>query len=143
DFFIAMINFYISSHASYFPDLARYGADFAEFIRHYAPAQSLPYLPDVARLEWAWHKVSIAPSSPAINFQKLGECYAEHGERLVFDIPTDFSLLTSQYPIHEIWEKNQPEYQGDTDIVLPDNAIFYYFVCCVHDVMRIDYLTKE
>src|SRR5262249_18523791 len=40
-------------HPSTSGDLHRYGESFPDFIAAYAPARSLEYLPDVARLEWA------------------------------------------------------------------------------------------
>ena len=38
------------------PVLMDYGAGFADFIAGFAPAASLPYLPDVARIERAWRE---------------------------------------------------------------------------------------
>jgi len=44
---------FIRAHPPRQPRLAEYGDGFADFIGGFAPAQSLPYLADVARLEWA------------------------------------------------------------------------------------------
>jgi len=41
--------------------LAEYGDGFADFLAGFAPAQSLPYLADVARLEWAINAAYHAP----------------------------------------------------------------------------------
>lgn len=45
-------------------DLSDYGAEFARFLADFEPAQSVPYLPDVARLEWAVHEAEHAPDAP-------------------------------------------------------------------------------
>lgn len=39
------------------PIVAQYGAAFPEFLADFAPASSLPWLADVARLEWALHEL--------------------------------------------------------------------------------------
>ncbi|MBO6718650.1 MAG: putative DNA-binding domain-containing protein [Rhizobiaceae bacterium] len=50
------------------PLLFRYGREFPAFIESFAPARSMPYLADVARLERAWldafHAADAAPLSP-------------------------------------------------------------------------------
>ena len=107
DFFIAMTNCYTAETSSYSPDLSNYGATFADFIAGFSPAQSLPYLVDVARLEWAWHQLFGAADNPIIDFQKLAACYTTAGDNLVFLLPNSSSLLHSPYPIHRIWEVNQ------------------------------------
>ena len=44
---------YIVGHPSLSGDLNDYGGEFAQFLAAYPHAADLPYLPDVARLEWA------------------------------------------------------------------------------------------
>ena len=44
---------FIRAHPPRQPRLADYGEEFADFLAGFEPARSLPYLPDVARLEWA------------------------------------------------------------------------------------------
>src|SRR5215471_6617276 len=44
---------YIRTHPPRAPRLAEYGEDFADFLAGFEPARRLPYLSDVARLEWA------------------------------------------------------------------------------------------
>lgn len=52
-FFAAMSDVYIRQNPPKSPILAVYGSDFPEFIASFEPAASLPYLADVARLEFA------------------------------------------------------------------------------------------
>ena len=47
---------YAIAHPSASGDLNRFGAGFARFLGAYEHARDLPYLADVARLEWAWHE---------------------------------------------------------------------------------------
>ncbi|QJD98869.1 DUF692 family protein [Massilia forsythiae] len=46
------------------PDLNRFGAGLGDFLDTFAPAASLPYLPDMARLEWLVHESFHAPDAP-------------------------------------------------------------------------------
>lgn len=140
EFFIAMINEYIPTTISRAPDIADYGADFSDFIADFQPAKSLPYLADVARLEWAWHRIFYARPLQEIDFQKLAECYQNSGDKIIFSLPLDSFLIFSPYPIHQIWEVNQNSYTGDQTVLLPVNEKFYYLVWRKESEMRIDLL---
>ncbi|MCA0045157.1 HvfC/BufC N-terminal domain-containing protein [Celeribacter litoreus] len=65
EFFSALSDAFLRSHPPSAPRLPLYGAGFAEFIAGFAPAQPVPYLPDVARLEYAlresYHAADSAP----------------------------------------------------------------------------------
>ena len=52
-FFNAAVDAYVRACPSTSGDLNVYGDAFGEFLAGYPPAADLPYLPDVARLEWA------------------------------------------------------------------------------------------
>ena len=53
-FFDAMAEVHMRAHPPRSPILFRYGDTFADFAAGFAPAASVPYLADLARLEWAW-----------------------------------------------------------------------------------------
>lgn len=88
------------------PDLGDYGAAFPAFVFAYPPAGSLPYLADVARLEWLWHRAFHAPDQARLDLAALARVPPEHWHRLVFRLPAGAALITSDYPIHRIWEVN-------------------------------------
>jgi Putative DNA-binding domain len=144
DFFIFMINHYILHNKSYSPTLAGYGGNFPLFIENFDAAKSLPYLADVARLEWAWHLIFSAAPSKGIDFLKLSECYVHVGEQLIFNLPQASTLLSSRYPIHLIWEANQDDNDNNEGqiITLPDDTHFYYLVWRKELAMRIDLITE-
>ena len=56
-FFNAAVDAYVAAHPSGCADLNVYGDRFDRFLADYPPARTLPYLPDVARLEWAIDRV--------------------------------------------------------------------------------------
>src|SRR5882757_1139597 len=53
DFFRGLAHTFVGHALPSQPVLAEYGADFAAFIAGYDAARDLPYLADVARLDWA------------------------------------------------------------------------------------------
>lgn len=48
------------------PVLAEYGKDFAGFLEHFAPAQELPYLCEVAKIDWLRIESYLAPDAPIL-----------------------------------------------------------------------------
>ena len=55
-FFDYAADAYIRHHPPASGNLHDFGAELADFIAAFPPAQSLAYLPEVARLEWAWQQ---------------------------------------------------------------------------------------
>lgn len=64
EFFGGLARAYAQAHASGDPDLNRYGDRFAAFVAGFAPAAELPWLADMARLEWAVHLAWHARDAP-------------------------------------------------------------------------------
>ncbi len=121
-FFDGMAARYMRIAPSHSPDLAEYGSSFAEFIEGFEPAAGLPYLPDVARLEWAWHRAFSAADETALNIDALGEVPESDRDRLVFALPASAALLASQYPVHRIWQVNQDDWAGPDEVDLDEGA---------------------
>ncbi len=140
-FFHFMVDHYISEHAPYYFDLNAYGNHFSTFITSFAPASTLPYLSDVAKLEWAWHIALTAPMYSSFDFEKLSR-HIDHGENIVFLLPTHSTLLSSSYPIHRIWELNQLDNISDTPFVLPEASTFFLFVWRYLDCSHISVLSQ-
>ena len=69
EFFRAMARAYVVADPPRSPIVLAYGAGFADYIGAFEPAESLPYLSDVARIERAWtesyHAGEAAPVEPA------------------------------------------------------------------------------
>ncbi len=141
-FFNATAVEYIRRFPSTSPDLGDYGAQFADFLASFEPAASLPYLPDVARLEWHWHRVFNGEETPPFDFQALGQISPETWSQLVFGLPHNSRLLESPYPIHRIWQVNQSEYDGDAAVNLDEGGIRIFLWRNEYD-MRLDFPTLE
>ncbi|MCM2328121.1 MAG: putative DNA-binding domain-containing protein [Lysobacter sp.] len=96
-------------------DLNRYGDGFPAFLTTYPHAGQMPWLADVARLEWAWHEALSAADAPGIDFAALAAVPAEEEPALRFSLHPSVRLVSSAWPVLAIWEANQPERDGAPD----------------------------
>lgn len=111
---------YLRDAPSHSGDLHDLGETFADFLAATPLADELPYLPEVARLEWAYHRVFHAADSPALDTQRLSEIDpAEYGA-LCFMLTPACRLLAANFPIHRIWAANQPDQDGALEIAQED-----------------------
>jgi hypothetical protein len=90
------------------PRLSEYGDGFAGFLAGFAPAQSLPYLPDVARLEWAVNAAYHAPDDRPLDPRRLAAVPQERYPALAFALRASCRLLRSPYPVDSLWKAHQP-----------------------------------
>jgi hypothetical protein len=139
-FFNAMARQYIQAWPSTSPDLNQYGENFAEFISAFKPAESLPYLSDTAKLEWAWHRIYHATHTPDFPFKKFAATVTDT-ENILFLLPPSSTLLSSTFPIHEIWEANFKNDSAENEIFLLPEKTFHYLLWRKHFEMRIEILT--
>ena len=108
EFFRLVACGYIAAAFPTHPVLAEYGEGFAAFLAGYPPAQSLPYLADTARLDWALNLAFHAVPVPALTAGDLQALDGEHltGARLV--LQAGAALIESSYPLHRIWAMARP-----------------------------------
>jgi len=125
-FFDAAVDAFVVAHPPVSGDLNVYGEHFAVFLERYAPAADLPYLPDVARLEWAIDEANRAADAPRVPDAVLAALSSVAPERLPnvrLALDPSCRLLRSRYPILRIWRANQPDRAGDERIVLDEGGV--------------------
>ncbi|MHA1597226.1 MAG: HvfC/BufC family peptide modification chaperone, partial [Alphaproteobacteria bacterium] len=86
-----------------------YGDDFGDFLDRFSPAASLPYLGDVARLEWAWHEAFHGADATGLDGADLQKIAPERLDRLRLGLHPSARLLISPWPVAAIWQANQHE----------------------------------
>jgi hypothetical protein len=121
-FFAYAADSYIRRHPPRSGNLHDFGGDFAGFLAAFPPAQSLAYLPDVARLEWAWQEAYHAADAPPLSLDALASVAPAHYGSLVFRLHPSARLLASDYPVLRIWQVNQPDFGGDQSVDLAEGA---------------------
>ena len=115
-FFLHAAGQYVEAHPSRSGDLNRFGGEWAAFLGTYSHAAALPYLPDVARLEWAWHEAFHAADAPAFDLAGLAAIPGEEHAALRFRLHPTVRLIRSEFPILRIWEVNQPAFRGEMEV---------------------------
>lgn len=119
DFFASFARRFIAAHPPQRPQLSTYGAGFPDFIAVDDVNRQLPYLSDVARLEWARNESYFAADTPLIDTQRLA-IDAEDLETMTFRLHPATRCVVSRFPIVRIWEVNQPSV---TDVPVVDMNI--------------------
>jgi hypothetical protein len=83
--------------------LDQYGEKFADFLGCFEPAQSAPYLADVARLEWAVNTALHAADAERLDPAQLTAVNVEDQGRICLIPEPSISLLQLVYPADLIW----------------------------------------
>ena len=97
-----------TDHPSTSPDLGRIGDDLPELLPRLRFLDGVPYLSDVARLEWARHRaVDAAEPQRAVDPEGLASAMAEEPEAWRFCLRPSFTLVESRYPVAAIWAAHQ------------------------------------
>ncbi len=107
---------FIAVQASRSGVLNQFGGEWAAFLGTYPHAAELPYLPDVARLEWAWHEAFHAGDALPLDLARLASLPTEEHGGLHFSLHPTARLIRSDFPILRIWEVNQPTFTGDVKV---------------------------
>lgn len=115
-FFSHLAKQFICATPSPSGDLNMFGREWPDFLAACAKTDNLPYLHDVASLEWAWHTAFHAAESPRFELSKLANVPPEQHATLRFTLHPSVLLIASSFPIVRIWEVNQPDYVDEVAI---------------------------
>jgi Putative DNA-binding domain len=96
--------------------LVEYGADFPEFLAGFTPCADLPYLADVARLEWALCAAAARPDAPPLALEGLATIPLCEAPRVVFRLQPSLQYVASPWPIDAIWRANQQDEPAPVDL---------------------------
>lgn len=89
------------------PVLLSYGAEFAHFIAGFEPAQSLPYLADVARLEWMWLESYHSGEAEPLSIQDLQVISVGQWPELALALHPAVRTLCLDHSVLSIWINHQ------------------------------------
>lgn len=111
DFFHALALRYIRRHPSRSGNLQEFGASLPDFIAGLDAAAGLPYLADVARLDWAWHAVFHSAPAPACDAEAALGALATAPEASRAEAHMRWQpaarLMASEHPVFSIWRWHQ------------------------------------
>jgi hypothetical protein len=104
DFFEAAAQYFIEAEPPRCAYLNAYGAGFAAFLAQFPPVAGLPYLADVARLDWAVNGALHAEDAVPLAAEALAEIAAVAPERVTFIPHPSVTLLRLDHPARLIWQ---------------------------------------
>jgi hypothetical protein len=104
-------------------DLHEFGAGMARFLETYPYAAGLPYLADVARLEWALHEAFHAADAAALDLAALAAVPGERHAELRFALHPSVRRIASDHPVLAIWEANQASRDGTPERGGPERVL--------------------
>ena len=126
-FFNAAVDAFVAAHPSTGGDLNVYGSELPDFLAAYPYARDLPYLPDVARLEWALDEASRAEGAeadPEALLAALAQVPGDAIARQRFALDPSCRFVQSAFPVMRIWQVHQDD--GDRSVDLdagPDHLL--------------------
>lgn len=126
EFFRATARQFIVVHPPRSPILSRYGADFADFLGRFEPVANVPYLADIARLEWMQQRAYHAADATPLTAHEFATIPPHEISELRLHIHPSAQVLVSAYPVFSIWRTNTfddhvspigPEAEGESALV--------------------------
>ena len=121
-FFRQLARRYIRAHPSRSGSLLEFGAQLPDHLRGLDALAGLPYLGDVAALEWAYHTVYHAAEQPALELTALTALPAAQHLSLRLQLQPCARLVASPYPVLAIWQANQPGAAADAPPISLDDG---------------------
>jgi uncharacterized protein (UPF0276 family) len=109
EFFGGLARAYGRAQPSDNPDLNHFGACFAAFLRDFPHVAELPYLPDLAVLEWALHRAHYAPAAHGLSAEQLAAIAPDEIEQTSFRLHPAVQLLASEWAVVPLWLAHQPD----------------------------------
>lgn len=133
-FFDHMVRVFVEKYPPHSPVMIFYGDKFPEFIRNFQQVSELPYLADVAELEYLQRLSLHASDAPFIfinqisyDVQTLLEAHFKFHPSVYF--------MSSDFPIFDIWYANQGNFEKpiradaqDVVLVRHDNRVSFHLV---------------
>jgi hypothetical protein len=127
EFFFAMARVYGRQYPSDCGDLNRFGAHMPAFLEAFAPVQEYPWLPDLARLEWALHRAHYAADAEPFDTACIATLTPESMDTLYLELQSACTVLRLQWDVVTLWQAHQQEPQGEwqQNLRMPITALVY------------------
>lgn len=112
-----VVSAYLARHPSTSPSLRHLGQFFPSFLQDCAETADLPFLSDVATLEWARLNVFDAADAEPLRIEHLQTITQDAWPTLKLRVIPAFQIMQSAWPVHEIWKRVEENSSAPEDIV--------------------------
>jgi hypothetical protein len=123
------------------PILGEYGGSFVIFLGNLPELAALPYLADVARMEWACHEALHGADATVLTPEALEGIEPDRVADLVFRAHPTVRVLRSAYPVHSIWRTNM--FDAQTRPIAADATGEAVLISRVNDEVSVVSLTSS
>lgn len=118
-----VVSAYLARYPSTSPSLRHLGRFFPAFLRDYAATANLPFLSDVATLEWARLDVFDATDAEPLRIEHLQTIAPDAWPTLKLQVIPAFQLMQSVWPVHEIWKVTEENTLNPKDIAPAETVL--------------------
>lgn len=122
DFFRDMAGTYARQSPPETPVLLDYGESFGDFLSDFEATRALPYLADVARLEWVWNRAYHAADATPMEIDVLAGMAPSALDDLRLLFHPSLRLLSSPWPVVSIWQAHQGDDPATALAALPETG---------------------
>ncbi|HXV62729.1 MAG TPA: hypothetical protein VEK15_18665, partial [Vicinamibacteria bacterium] len=102
--FDSMARRYALAYAPRFHDLGRIGDRLSRFLETDFLSTKLPFLPDLARLEWALAEAFVSEDAKALLWDDLQAMNPESVSEMPLKLMPGTAVIRSKWPLIDIWE---------------------------------------
>ena len=116
EFFSAVARAFIDAHPPTSPVLAEFGASFGDFISVIPGAQSIPYIHDVARIEWARNESYHSEDADILSLEALADLAPDAVIEVSLVARPCVRVIQSRWPAGSLWSVSSGGLPADTRI---------------------------
>ncbi len=109
EFFTGLARDYGRQVGSASGDLNEFGGALADFLTNFPPIAPYPYLPDLARLEWALHRAYYAAEEDPLSAEVLAHLGAAALEDDRIRLRSGHSLFEAPWAVDALWHAHQTD----------------------------------
>ena len=125
EFFGGLSHAYGMDYPSENADLNLFGGHFAQFLAVFPHVADYPYLPDVARLEWALHRAHYGADLPGVSAAAIASLAPEQIETVRLRLHPACTLLASEWATLPLWQAHQDggSHEFPAQLATPSHAL--------------------
>lgn len=114
---------YIQAHPSMKPDLGEQGIYFSEFLKNHPLSKNIPFLSDLARLEWAFQEAFACEREPALSAEEVAGL--NDLESRILPFKKSIRLISSPWNIHAFWQARESDDDPEINVNSENHLILH------------------
>ncbi len=115
EFFKTIARYYIKKHPQPSGNRHTFGSALAGFLEAFKPAVSLPYLRDVAALEWAYFQAALSEDASPLDFETLTAGMSAD-PAFVLAVHPSVHIVPQTFNALDIWQQHQKKDVGSVEL---------------------------